>query len=116
MHAVWYTQESGEGHLFHGAINGDKPIVPKPLGKGMHPSVLIRGKQRFMVWQAFSGDGLAIRARVSQDNGKSWLPEVELAHSTEVADYPVLLEHPTGVYVFWFVNGRVRLLPLKSAY
>jgi len=57
-----------------------------------------------LVWREFDGQQFSVKY-TSSVNGESWSSERVIATAT-LADYPYILQHPSGSYLHWHIIGQ----------
>lgn len=102
-HQVWFNMRGGEGAVYYGtvAVNGAR-TKPVKLGtsRAEHADIAIRGEQIAIVWKQFDGNDTAVRARMSDDGGRSWT-EKEVARTRGNSDHPRLAAGTPGIVLAW---------------
>lgn len=121
VHAAWFTQGSArQGLFFARSTDGGRHFdAPQPVGdaplQASRAALLARGHKVWLAWKQFDGQRITIRLRRSDDDGRSWGAEREIASTRATADHPVLVADRSQVLLSWLTRAEgYRLLPVDA--
>jgi hypothetical protein len=103
-HAVWFGERQGVPAVRYGRLAADGT----PLGEARelpdesaeHADVLALGRRVAVVWRAFDGQAMRLRAWLSDDGGRRFTLR-ELARSAAENDHPRLARHGERAVAVW---------------
>jgi hypothetical protein len=115
-HAAWYSVVNDTPSLFYADVmeTGKHASKPRLLGTGMHPALLQREDQVYLIWLAPTETGLGLFGQSSSDQGQSWSEPAVLANSEGPGDHPQLLQHAGKVYWAWQANGQFTMKTFET--
>ena len=107
--AVWTGKAEKVGvHYIHSADDGQTWSTPQRLGdeNSRHPD-LAAGSDNLLLaaWDRRDGQGYAIEAARSRNNGKSWQALQTVWHSAALLGSPKVVKSATGFLIFWSEEG-----------
>ncbi len=122
-HMAWFdggNDDAGkDATLFYARMDGEAWVTspPKKFGnmkkQAGHPALAAFGETVWLVWREKDAGRSQIWGMKSGDEGKSWHAPQMLIDSAGSADYPVLLQKATALFLVWNTGSEgVRVLPL----
>lgn len=120
-HVAWFTMGAARQGLFYArSTDGGRTFsAPQAVGDAAQqagrPTLLAKGAAVWLVWKEFDGQRIRIRARHSDDAGRTWSPDRTLAETGAYADHPMLVNQGGRIWVSWLTrdNGH-QLIALDS--
>jgi hypothetical protein len=115
LHAVWFNQGPQRAGVFYGRLHEEGVEAQQRIGddSAAHADIAAAGKRIAVAWKEFDGERARLKARISEDAGRSWR-EHEIGVTAGASDQPRLLVHQGRFHVFWNTRNEplsVRVLP-----
>ncbi len=110
--AAWFTLGEARQGLFYARSADAGRTFSAPLSIGDaerqagRPYLLARGHSVWLAWKEFDGQRISIKARRSDDDGRSWSADRVLADTGAYADHPLLVSDGRRVYLSWMTRGE----------
>lgn len=102
-HQVWFNVREGEGTVSYRAVSArGETLRSQRLGgpQAAHADVAVHGQQVVLAWKEFDGKETAVRARLSEDGGRTW-HDRDMARTRGASDQPRLVAGNDGVLLVW---------------
>lgn len=108
-HAVWFGDRAGVAQVRYGKLDQTGQPVgevqPLPDERAEHADIMSSGGKLVIVWRSFDGQGMNMKAWVSDDDGRHFRLR-QLARTEGDSDYPRLLNKNGQIFVIWNTTGK----------
>lgn len=109
VHGVWFSDSPQQHGLFYAGSSDQGKTFGNSFGFGNHdaqaghPYIAGVGRTIAVVWKEFDGTQSSVQGMISDDNGSTWKPLINLASTRDASDHPLIIpDRASGtLYLSW---------------